>query len=143
MAPDLRFLPVVSRARCLPERSGLLFPERFEQDGDGLSRIELVPTARATNHSRSAKHLRWHLDQGPKHGLDVRPTGGVSGRGGGGDFGTAARASGRLSSALNEQLRRRRASVLPRTAAIRYRYDSFGRAGLGELVQEVSRYSRI
>src|SRR2546421_731725 len=102
ISADRRAVPVVPRARNLPERAGLVLSLRLEQDGYGLSRNELVPAARRAAYPRAPEPLRRDVGEGAGHGLDVYAPGAVSGRRGRRDHRAAARTPTRLRTAPRE-----------------------------------------
>ena len=87
---DRGALPLVPRARRLPERARLLLPRRLEQDGHGLPRDELVAAARRAARARAPEPVRRHLGEDAEHGLDDGAARRVPGRRRGGDARAAA-----------------------------------------------------
>ncbi len=62
---------MVSRPRTFLKCSRPLFHVRLEQDGNGISRSELVSTERRANHPHATEYLRWYVAEDALYGMDV------------------------------------------------------------------------
>src|SRR5579862_1871558 len=141
--PDRGFLPLVPRPWHLLERTRLVLPRWFQQDGYGLPRNQLVAAKGAAARTRPPKHVRWHLGQDPDDGLDVRAAGAVPGRRRGGDHRAASLAPTGLRAPPAERPGLRRPGVLPRAAALRRPTNRGAGAPLGRVLQSTPRNPRV